>query len=210
MTDTSPSQVPSRPPHRLAYFFVVVALVAATGFVGFLINRRVKQEAAQGQRNHERRVLEEFQEVKQGATRATIWSPELATMLADDSDCVRNIHNIYLFMTDLQSPGYADIRRLTNVSEITIYDCSHVDDFLESLRGMPSVSKLFLESIPYTEQTPLSIASLRGLKSVRIERILNTSQIERLALSLPSDTTIEAYDELEKLQRRNGKAPAQN
>ena len=97
-----------------------------------------------------------FDDVKGGKHYATIMDPKIIPMLANDSDCVRNITALHFSMVKIEPNEASPIEQLVNVRHIFFYDTRGTDAVLESAK------KLQVESLAFDMARP-SEASLKGL-----------------------------------------------
>lgn len=186
MADSHPIQ-PNTPVSRpFPWLFVIGFLILFIGLVAFLIYRGAQASVAELKQNERRRNTEEFTEVKSGKTEASVSSPELVVMLAGDQGCIQNLTSIYFFMSNLSDPRYAEIAKLSNLEDIGIYSCEDVDTFFTSIKGMPSIKSIYIESVTLDERLLRTLSSFPNLQKVRFEQILSDDQTALLAKKLPS------------------------
>lgn len=178
---------------------VGVALILIT-LIGVLIVSIYQLHQAELARDQQRRNREAFAEVKSGQSEVSIHSPDLVAMLVGDEDCIRNLTTVYFFSADLNDPRFAEVSKLTNVSDIWIYDCSGVEGFLNSIKGMPSIETLSFESIRLTDGLSEKLTSFPNLKKVHFEQELDGKDIDTLRRLVPN-ATIEVLDVTGVVQR---------
>jgi hypothetical protein len=186
---TRPSS--SRP---FPWLHLVAGSILFSGLIAFLLYLEHQRSIAEFQRAQQRRESESFQKVKSGESQVTVYgTPEVLMMLANDPECIRNLTSIYFFIADLSDPRYTITNKLSNVDDIGIYDCQGVTEFLKSIKGMPSVKSIYIESVRLDDEILTSLDSLPNLNKVRFEQLLNEHQIELLSKALP-EALIEVAD----------------
>lgn len=156
------------------------------------------QSVADNQRRQHAREVESYQQVKAGESEVTVYgTPEILEMLAADLDCVENLNSVYFFMCDLSDPLYGVLSRLTNVDDISIYDCHGIDNFLSNIAGMESLEGIYFESVAIEGDMLKRLADLPNLRRVHFERRLDVPESQVLRQSLPH-ATIEYTDSIGK------------
>jgi hypothetical protein len=184
MSDVANNQ-PARSVIRTCGLALVGVVILVAGLGGLLYLGRL-QSAAEIERNQQRREAESFAQVKSGDSRVTVYGrPKILELLADDATCTQNLQSIGFFVCDLGEPGFATTAELTNVCDLWIYDCRNSEEFLDTVRGMPSIESISFESIFVNERLFKSLANFPNLKRVRFERRLDAPDIELLSQIIP-------------------------
>ena len=142
---------------------------------------RLRQDAA--------RSAEFVQQVKDGDDGSRIFFGEslLAGKLAADPQCVTNLRRASFFMADLSDPGYAQVRRLTNVRELSFYDCGSIGTFLTNLKSMPSIETIsFGDTKPMGDEEIPILASFPNLKKVHLGHDVRAAERDIWEKTLPN------------------------
>ncbi len=186
LADSHPIQ-PNAPVSRpIPWLFVIGLLILYLGLVASQIYLGAQASFAELKQNERRRNTEEFTEVRGGKTKASVSSPELVVMFAGDQACIQNLTSLYFFMSNLSDPRYAEIAKLSNLEDIGVYSCDDVHTFFTSIKGMPSIKSIYMESVTLDERLLRTLSSFPNLQKVQFEQLLSYDQIALLAKELPS------------------------
>jgi len=170
--------------HRKALGCGLALLLLAIVVIVVLDSERSTQ--VQLELTREKRRSEFFTEVKAGQNYVSVDDTELVRRLANDTECIKNLHTINFSMTDLGDQSFQSVKKLVNVREIVIYDCRNTDRFLQSIAGMPSVESIYFESIDINDDLLQQLKSFPNLKKVEFIQTLNQHQIATLKAAAPN------------------------
>jgi hypothetical protein len=170
----------------IGWLIAIALLTLFTALFAYELHYSERRRSEEHGRLEHQRAAKAFAKVKSGATDVAINSPELIVMLANDKDCINNLRSIYFFMAVMSDPRYAQTANLTNVADISFYDCNDLDRFLVTINGMPSLTTLYFESVKLDDDILKSLRSFPNLKKVQFDQILDQHQIEVLAKEVPN------------------------
>jgi len=167
----------------------MIGLAVFATIIGLLVvavqRQQVLVEERRVQREHER-ALKAFEDIKsKSQTYAMVFSPELLVMLASDPDCARNLTYIHFDMTDLNEPGFEQVRKFPNLNKLSFYDCRGVDKLLGYASELQSVNEVYFDYIQTTDELIHRLGALPNLKTVKFN-YAETVQIDAFARALPN------------------------
>jgi hypothetical protein len=170
------------------YGCLICALLAIVLVAGLVWSAR--QSAERSRRELAEQVAtyarEDFQGVKRGQHRASIWTADQIVMLAADADCIRNATAIDFGMNEINGPGIREVNKLVNVQKATFY-CLPTDDILAAMEGMPNVEELSFDSTGPSEKSIRVFGAFPKLKKLRFS-FLNPESERRVRALVPTVT----------------------
>ena len=117
-----------------------------------------------------------FDDVKGGQHYATVMDPKIIPMLANDSECVQNITELYFSMVTIAPNDTPPIEQLVNVRHLAFYDTHGTDEVLESAKKLPIESLAFVMARP-TEASLRGLADFPSLRKIHFGHILYPREI---------------------------------
>jgi hypothetical protein len=166
-------------------------LVWAVGFLAFLaavallIAETTRQEREARAKHEHEQALRYYEQLKKGEEKyPMINSPELMSMVANDPDCASKLTYIHFDMTDLNAPEYRQVQKLTNVAEISFYDCEGVETLLGYASSMPSVEKVAFPYARASDELVKRLAAIPSLKTLKITDCVQ-EEVDKFKIALP-------------------------
>ena len=172
------------------WWFAAIGTLAV--ILPFAARYHRERDRVEAERLRAERRAESIDRVKRGDDSVSVLDPQLLPMLADDRDCIDNLHSLWFAMVEITPEDASYVSRLVNLRSISFYETRGADFVLTQSRHLQ------LEELSFVK-TALSQDSLRILTELScLKRVLLGYELEpdELAIlrALPPGVTLEIGD----------------
>ncbi|MEM6798148.1 MAG: hypothetical protein AAF589_01415 [Planctomycetota bacterium] len=166
--------------------WIALGSLAAVCFLGMKsCELGARLEAEERQQLHLERCVEEYRRIKEGASNAMVWGPELIEMFANDADCIENIRTLYFVCDDIGDPRFLRVDELHNVEDMGFYCGGVPDGVVSKALQLPSLNRLSFESAGPSDKVLERLSDCPSLESVEFCQVMPDETIQQLREAMP-------------------------